>query len=87
VYFREDLQTLRNLGVVSATTTVRGFCRRGVSWLELPRIVDSEAISAVSFEAELCGFLEICRRTRAVLLRSLSLIRLNTATPRTHSTV
>jgi peptidoglycan/xylan/chitin deacetylase (PgdA/CDA1 family) len=87
VYFPEDLQTLRNLGVVSATTTERGFCRRGVSWLELPRIVDSEAISTVSFEAELCGFLELCRRARAVFLRSLSLIRLTTATPRTQRAV
>jgi peptidoglycan/xylan/chitin deacetylase (PgdA/CDA1 family) len=69
VFSRACFPTLEKLGISSATTTVRGFCRRGMSRLELPRIADSETTWAITFEAEMAGFLECCRRVRARLRR------------------
>ena len=61
-YSCEQIPWLRNLGIESATTTDLGINDRARSNYELLRILDSEEMSTVEFEAELCGFLHLMRR-------------------------
>lgn len=53
---------LRKLGIASATTIKGGFTRPGNSPYELRRFLDSERVSELEFEAEMCGFFELIRR-------------------------
>jgi peptidoglycan/xylan/chitin deacetylase (PgdA/CDA1 family) len=57
-----QLPWLKLLGIVSATTIKAGFTRSGQSPYELPRFLDSERVSPLEFEAEMCGFFELIRR-------------------------
>lgn len=52
---------LRQQGISSATTCVPGFTYTNTPELEIPRILDEEELSEIEFEAELSGFLELCR--------------------------
>lgn len=52
---------LKALGIVSAATTVQGLNRTGSSPYALRRLMDSEEISDLEFEAEMSGFFEIVR--------------------------
>lgn len=61
-YEERQLSWLRPLGIASATTIKGGFTRRGSSPYELHRFLDSERISPLEFEAEMCGFFELIRR-------------------------
>ena len=63
-YERHQLSWLPQLGIVSATTVKPGFTRQGASPYELRRFLDSERISQLEFEAEMCGFFELIRRCR-----------------------
>jgi peptidoglycan/xylan/chitin deacetylase (PgdA/CDA1 family) len=61
-YEQEQLDWLKPLGIDSATTTKSGFTRPGRSPYELSRFLDSEKVSALEFEAEMCGLFELIRR-------------------------
>lgn len=61
-YEQHQIEWLRKMGIVSATTTKSGFNRRMTSHFELQRFLDSERISDIEFEAEMSGFFEIIRR-------------------------
>jgi peptidoglycan/xylan/chitin deacetylase (PgdA/CDA1 family) len=56
-----------NHGVVSATTTNTGLAWPGSDIFLLPRLLDNGNLSAIEFEAELTGFMDLVRRPRAVL--------------------
>jgi peptidoglycan/xylan/chitin deacetylase (PgdA/CDA1 family) len=58
---------LERLGVKSATTCLAGLNYRATPVLGLRRFLDAENISAIAFEAELFGFLELSRRIRSRL--------------------
>jgi peptidoglycan/xylan/chitin deacetylase (PgdA/CDA1 family) len=60
---------LRDLGIRSAVTCQPGVNRQGTPPLALKRFVDSESVSQVRFEAEVCGFLDIMRRIRQAFSR------------------
>ena len=62
-YTDESLSYLSDLDIDSATTTFPGFIRTDTPRYELPRFLDSEAVSDLEFEAEMTGFLELIRRT------------------------
>jgi peptidoglycan/xylan/chitin deacetylase (PgdA/CDA1 family) len=61
-YEKRQLPWLKLLGIVSATTVKAGFTRPGSSPYELRRFLDSETVSPLEFEAEMCGFFELIRR-------------------------
>jgi peptidoglycan/xylan/chitin deacetylase (PgdA/CDA1 family) len=61
-YEKRQLAWLKPLGIVSATTIKPGFTRLGSSPYELGRFLDSERVSPLEFEAEMCGFFELIRR-------------------------
>ena len=63
-YSPEQIPWLQSMGIESATTTDRGINRRSQSPYELLRILDSEAMTTIEFEAEVCGFLDLLRRFR-----------------------
>lgn len=52
---------LKNLGILSATTTRAGLCFRDTDPLELPRFLDSDSYSDRLFDAALSGALELFR--------------------------
>ncbi len=60
-----QLPWLEALGIRTATTVAPGFCYRDTPRLLLPRILDSEAVSDIEFEAELSGFIELTRKFRS----------------------
>jgi len=62
IYEKQQLAWLKPLGIVSATTVKAGFTRPGSSAYELGRFLDSERVSPLEFEAEMCGFFELIRR-------------------------
>lgn len=53
---------LEAAGIESATTTEAGLVTTASHRYALPRILDSEALSLIEFEAEMSGFLELLRR-------------------------
>jgi hypothetical protein len=57
---------LEQLGIQSATTTNPGFNNSSTSPYLLNRFLDSETVSLLEFEAELCGFFELIRRTLGI---------------------
>ncbi|RMF07500.1 MAG: hypothetical protein D6763_12210 [Alphaproteobacteria bacterium] len=62
---------LAEAGIKSATTTDAGLVRRNSHRYVLPRILDSQELSLIEFEAEMCGFLDLLRGARGGT-RSLS---------------
>jgi peptidoglycan/xylan/chitin deacetylase (PgdA/CDA1 family) len=60
-YSTHQLDWLPRLGIVSAVTTDPGLNGPDTPRGELRRILDSEAMTLVEFEAELCGFRELFR--------------------------
>jgi peptidoglycan/xylan/chitin deacetylase (PgdA/CDA1 family) len=63
-YSREQIATLRELGIESATTCEPGLCAPEMSTYELPRFLDSNLVDQLKFEAEMSGFLELVRTLR-----------------------
>jgi len=61
-YDRSAFPQLAALGIVSATTTLPGMNESRTPPFELRRFLDSENCSAIRFEAEVSGFLELLRR-------------------------
>ena len=57
---------LRDMGVASATTTLRGLNPRGANPLHLRRFLDSFAISQVEFETYMAGGFEAIDRRRTI---------------------
>ena len=55
---------LRELGIETATTIAPGLVRSDSPRLALDRILDSEEVSQLEFEAEVYGFSELIRRLR-----------------------
>ncbi len=66
-YDLSQIPWLEQLGVRTATTVAPGFSYRDTPKMLLPRILDSEAVSDIEFEAELSGFIELTRRLRSRL--------------------
>jgi peptidoglycan/xylan/chitin deacetylase (PgdA/CDA1 family) len=62
-YNRSAFAQLDALGIVSATTTLPGMNDAGTPRFELRRFLDSEKCSAIRFEAEVSGFLDLLRAT------------------------
>jgi len=62
VYDPSQFACLSAKGMRSATTTEVGFARSTSHPFELPRILDSERVTPLEFEAEVSGFLELLRR-------------------------
>jgi peptidoglycan/xylan/chitin deacetylase (PgdA/CDA1 family) len=60
-YDRSAFPQLDALGIVSATTTLPGMNDAGTPRFELRRFLDSEMCSAIRFEAEVSGFLDLLR--------------------------
>ncbi|MFM1816886.1 MAG: hypothetical protein RLZ98_3581 [Pseudomonadota bacterium] len=54
-------QTLRELGLESATTTSQGIAGKRHELHLLPRFLDGDNLSQIEFEAELSGFMDIVR--------------------------
>jgi len=60
-YERDSFPLLESLGIRTATTTVRGLNTAETPPFELRRLLDSDATPDIIFEAEMSGFLELCR--------------------------
>jgi peptidoglycan/xylan/chitin deacetylase (PgdA/CDA1 family) len=60
-YDRRAFPQLDALGIISATTTLPGMNDAGTPRFELRRFLDSERCSAIRFEAEVSGFLDLLR--------------------------
>jgi peptidoglycan/xylan/chitin deacetylase (PgdA/CDA1 family) len=71
-YSPRHLEWLPRLGIASATTCEPGFNGRNTDVLQLRRYLDSEAVSDISFEAEICGLRELARIIRRRLSIRLS---------------
>ncbi len=67
IYDASRLPWLEALGIRSATTVAPGFGYRDTPRMELPRILDSEALADIEFEAEMSGFIELTRKLRTRL--------------------
>jgi peptidoglycan/xylan/chitin deacetylase (PgdA/CDA1 family) len=63
-YGPQHLEWLSRLGIVSATTCEPGFNGEETDVLQLRRYLDSEGVSDISFEAEICGLRELARIIR-----------------------
>lgn len=63
-YRQEQLRILQEEGIQTATTTRNELVYPEDSPLQWPRIVDSDSISNLEFEAELTGFMGLLRRAR-----------------------
>jgi peptidoglycan/xylan/chitin deacetylase (PgdA/CDA1 family) len=63
-YTLQHLEWLSRLGIGSATTCEPGFNGMETDVLQLSRYLDSEAVSDISFEAEICGLRELARIVR-----------------------
>jgi peptidoglycan/xylan/chitin deacetylase (PgdA/CDA1 family) len=66
---------LRAAGIKSATTCEPGLNYKGASRYELKRFLDGERISQIEFEAEMCGYAELIRRSRLYGRRLLKRLR------------
>ena len=68
-YKVEQIDDLRALNVVSATTTKGGLNRYGTSVHELRRLIDSDKTSDLEFEARISGVLELLQRAKGTIRR------------------
>ena len=64
VHDQSHFSYLEAVGIKSAVTTDAGLAYASTHPYALPRVLDSEALSPIEFEAELSGFLELLRRIR-----------------------
>lgn len=64
LWSKEHFAWLKDAGIASATTCDVGLNNPTTPRLALRRFLDSEYVSQVEFEAEMCGYLEILRRVR-----------------------
>jgi len=67
VHARDIGPVLEKAGIVSATTTVQAIAFENDDRFFLPRILDGEHYSKIEFEAELCGVVDLLRRTQRLL--------------------
>ena len=67
----EHPQWLSQLDIVSATTCDPGMNHKGDNPYVLRRFLDSESISDVEFEANLCGVFELAKLARTSIARYL----------------
>lgn len=58
-------ESIRAIGLASGTTTKPGLAYADSNPFRLPRFVDGEQVTQVEFEAELSGFVDLCRRLLA----------------------
>jgi len=70
VFSTQAFDTLKKLNIQSAVTCEPGFVTAKTNRLALPRFLDGENISAIEFEAEMSGVLEIFRGLRSMLKRA-----------------
>lgn len=61
-FSRSDADSLRDVGVVSATSTQQGIAFPSAGVMLLPRILDGENLSMLEFEAEVSGFMHLLRK-------------------------
>jgi peptidoglycan/xylan/chitin deacetylase (PgdA/CDA1 family) len=66
-YNYKSIELLKPLGILTATTCVPGLCDETTNQLELPRFLDGENISQITFEAEVSGFLHFLRTFKSLL--------------------
>ena len=62
VYSKDQFSLLKKMGIKSAVTCKPGLNDHKTHPYELKRFLDGENISQIEFEAEMSGFLDICRR-------------------------
>jgi peptidoglycan/xylan/chitin deacetylase (PgdA/CDA1 family) len=67
----EHLPWLAQLGILSATTCDPGMNRSGQNPYLLRRFLDSESISEIEFEANICGIFELAKLVRTSIGRYL----------------
>jgi len=67
VWSKDLSHVLAKAGIISATTTEQSIAFAGDDRFFLPRILDGEHLSALEFEAELCGVMELLRKMRRLL--------------------
>ncbi len=63
---------LTDIGIGSATTCDPGFITKKTNLYYLPRFLDGESISQITFEAEACGILNFLREIRCLIKQSLT---------------
>lgn len=66
-YEVEQIDDLRDLNVVSATTTKGGLNRNDTSVYELRRLIDLDKTSDLEFEARISGVLDLLQRAKGVI--------------------
>lgn len=71
-YEVEQIDDLRTLNVVSATTTKGGLNRHDTSVYELHRLIDSDKKSDLEFEARISGVMELIENTKDALRKVLT---------------
>ena len=64
-YDPAQIETLKEAGIKSSTTTRLGFNRSDAPLFELYRFMDAEEIGMLEFEAEMAGFFELIRWIRS----------------------
>lgn len=62
VWREKHLPMLKDMGIVSATTCQVGMNTDQTNNLKLNRLLDSESVAQIDFEAEICGFKSILRK-------------------------
>ena len=67
IWSKEHFQTLKESGISSATTCLAGYNNEKTSRYSLNRILDSDIISCLEFEAHITGFSEIFRQLKKYL--------------------
>jgi peptidoglycan/xylan/chitin deacetylase (PgdA/CDA1 family) len=67
VWAQKDLAPLKEMQIQTATTCDPGLCDQSVDWLKLPRIIESEAMSMLQFEAEVIGIGDWLRKIKNLL--------------------
>jgi peptidoglycan/xylan/chitin deacetylase (PgdA/CDA1 family) len=65
IWTRDHWPLLKLEGIETATTCEPGFVSRATPALAWPRLLDSQSLSDISFQAELSGLSDILRRTLA----------------------
>lgn len=69
-FTRSIWPTLSDEKIASATTTTIGLTDERSEIYALPRILDGQEVSELEFEAEMCGFMQLIRDTRAFFFNS-----------------
>jgi len=74
IWTREQWPWLSEMGIRSATTCDFGYNYHKTPKYGLRRFGDSEGLSQIEFEAELCGFAQILRRMKRALPAAIGMI-------------